>query len=90
MRGHAGGVAGDDLPAWWAGDGVDVAEGIASLGAVGHLVRAIRAARSARMVRDRCAADEDRRLVQGVLGTVASTPVDRLTMPAEAGRGSRR
>jgi len=89
MRGQAEVVEGGDPPAWRAGDGADGAEGIASLGAVEHLVRAIRAARSARMVRDGCAADEYRRLVRGVLGTVAATPEDRRPVTAVVDRGSR-
>ncbi len=88
MRGQAEGVAGDDPPARWAGVGVEMAEGIASLRAVDHLVRAIRAERAGRMLREQREADGSRRLVWEILGATGGTSEDRRMVPDETGRGS--
>lgn len=89
MRGQANSGAGDDLPAWRVGDGMDAAGGIASLRAVDRLVRAIRAARAARAVREQCAADDYGRLMAAVLDPAATTPEDRWVMPADMDRAGR-
>ncbi len=89
MRGQADGGAGGDPPAWWAGDGMEAAEGIASLGGVDRLVRAIRAERAARAIHARRAADDDLRLMPVVLDPAGTTPEDRGTVPADMDRGSR-
>lgn len=90
MRGHAEVVAAGEPPAWQAGYGVEGLKGIASLGAVEHLVRAIRGERAARMLRDQREADRRHRLVWEALGAVAAMPEDRKMVPAATGRGSGR
>ncbi len=90
MRGQAEGVAGGDPPAWWVRDGVEVGEGIASLGAVERLVRAIRAERAGRVAAEQRDADGARRLVRAVLHAAATTVGDRWLVPADTGRGSGR